>query len=225
MTHTHTHKHTHTHAHTHTHTLVTKNPALLVVNANVFRAHRCLCSQGASTVTLSGVPCLFGAGSSWSAGTIVCTVQYPMGGPNFPYVNIAGAGYATSYNSFTGVTSISSFTPATSSYGGGQVLTLTGTGFASSANVPMGKLLQTMTAQVCGQPCAINTAVATPTSLQCTLPELVTADSIEAFQQTTTRLTQLTGKVTSLNMGAPALAFDGNLQTWTQDSYWYVTAW
>ena len=181
-------------------------------------------TQGSSSVTISGAPCLFGAGSSWSAGSIKCSVQYPVGGKNTPYVNIAAAGFASvaSYMFFTGASTISSFTPATSGYGGRVPMTITGSGFWSSANTKSGSLLQTMTAEVCGQPCIVNTTTTTASVLRCTLPELVTAASIEAFQQSASRVSQLSGKVTSANMGSPKLAFDGNLETSTNDGYWCV---
>lgn len=66
-------------------------------------------------------------------------------------------------------------------------MTIAGSGFWSAQNTPAAYTLQTMRATVCGQPCSINTAATTATSLQCTVPEFVTAGSIEAFQQEAAR--------------------------------------
>jgi hypothetical protein len=60
-------------------------------------------SRGASTVTISGAQCLFAPGA-WSATSITCTVQYPVGGKSAVLVNVAGAGLSSSTSSvyFTG---------------------------------------------------------------------------------------------------------------------------
>ena len=103
------------------------------------------------------------------------------------------------------------------------MISLTGAGFWSPINGPIGGfgLLQTMSVQVCGQPCAVNTTASTSTTAQCTVPELVTAASIDTFLQADVRIGALSGTVSGLNVFNGGLAFDGSLETVTQDSYWY----
>ena len=77
-----------------------------------------------------------------------------------------------------------------------------------------------MTATVCGRPCAL-LPTTTATSIQCVVPEMVTAASIEAFQQEDGRTVMLMGKAVGKNFDATPL-FDGNLDTSSQASYWCV---
>ncbi len=178
-------------------------------------------TKGTSSVTVSGSQCLFAPGS-WSSTVIQCSVQYPVGGKNSVLVTVASSGLAaiTSSVSFTGTSAAVSFSPSTSGYTGRRSLTIVGSGFwSNSVNVPFGLTHQVMTATVCGQPCVIDAVATTPTSIQCTVPEYVTAASIQAFQQEASRTALLSGVVTGLNFAAGP-AFDGSLDTTAQSSYW-----
>ena len=165
---------------------------------------------GNSSVWIANVRC---AVSSWSATQIVCmigqvaagtySVDVYVGNYGLAYVASATAAAATSFTATLSVTATSSLTGG---YGGGTLLTVTGSGFSTNASANV--------LSICNTQCAVQSA--TYTSLTCLTDTLATLDRIRAVGPTAI----ITAMQTPIgNMGAGvtaaqiALAFDMDEQT------------
>jgi hypothetical protein len=162
-----------------------------------------------SAVQIGGVDCAVDV-SSWTATTFNCTVGATPGGTHRVLVALASVGLArttstsaAAASTFTVVPTISAITPASPlGVGGGQSLTITGSGFSSGVATTTAT-----TVTLCNAVCDV-TAV-TPTSLTCTPRPILTAAALDAFN-TSYELTVLSGTPSS---AAAAPALDGGVDT------------
>ena len=163
-----------------------------------------------SGVYLGNLPC---AVSSWSATSIVCTVGNVAAGtyPVDVYVGNQGLAYASSQalaNASAFTLPLSASTSAmTGGYGGGTLLTISGSGFSL---IPSDNLVA-----ICNTYCAVQAA--SYTQLTCLTDTLATLDRIRAIGPTTPVVA--TGAVianmgSTINASQLALAFDMNTQTY-----------
>ena len=138
--------------------------------------------------------------TSVTSTTINCTPNAP-GGSYTVSVHICGYGYAASTLSYSLTLGVTAITAPNSSFNGGLLLELTGTGLYSTTVV-----------KVCGFPCAYSST--TGKDFYCTLPPVPTTYSQSAFKVVTVA-SQLVTSGSSTN----SKAFDGDIT-----SYYNVNA-
>ncbi|XP_019623376.1 PREDICTED: fibrocystin-L-like [Branchiostoma belcheri] len=112
--------------------------------------------SGDVTVTIDGVECSI---TTFSSSSIECTVGHHSAGTYEVIVFLSGRGLATSSLEFEYQLSVTSISPAEGSFGGGQVLTIDGTGFDPELTV----------VTVCNKTCE-PTAPPQPSQLTCKVP-------------------------------------------------------
>ena len=163
-----------------------------------------------SSVYIANLPCPV---TTWSDTSAVCTVgEVPAG--TYPvdlYIGNEGLAYvasqaAASATSFTANLSVTATSEMTGGYGGGTLLTITGSGFSTnvSANV----------LSICNTQC--NVTSASYTQLTCLTDTLATLDRIRALGPTaivTAMATPIGNMGASITAAQLALAFDMNEQT------------
>ncbi len=108
-------------------------------------------------VKIGGTPCQV---TSSTAGTIDCTLAAKPAG-NYPVmVHVVGKGLATTGMNFTYQLNIDTVSPDESGYGGGRLITITGSGFSPGSMV-----------KICGNPCEIaKNYMVNDTEIQCEVP-------------------------------------------------------
>ncbi|CAH1788932.1 unnamed protein product [Owenia fusiformis] len=104
------------------------------------------------TIQLGGSPCTI---VSVTVNALVCDLGFSSAGEKALSVLVDGVGYATSDITFIYTLSLTSVSPSSGSFGGGQILTLTGTGFDPN-NVEV---------MICDLACAVDVSSSTTTSL------------------------------------------------------------
>ncbi|WAR05573.1 PKHL1-like protein, partial [Mya arenaria] len=120
-------------------------------------------NQSDNSVTIGGVACSVTAATSTS---ITCSVGNGPVGTYPVVVNIAGKGYASGSIEFTYTADVTGISPASSSLGGGVVLTVTGYGFKSDATI-------TINSNDCG------VLSVTTDTVTCTVPRSATAGTFD----------------------------------------------
>ncbi|XP_064635838.1 fibrocystin-L-like [Lineus longissimus] len=96
-----------------------------------------------------------------SSSSLTVTLPPCPAGDYTVYVHVEGKGDATSSFQFTFPLTVSSMSPVTGSFGGGQILSIAGQGFDGNDT----------SITICGEPCPIVlTAPNSPTAVQCTVP-------------------------------------------------------
>ncbi|XP_078617899.1 fibrocystin-L-like [Branchiostoma floridae x Branchiostoma japonicum] len=111
---------------------------------------------GDVTVTIDGVECSI---TTFSSTSIECTVGHHSAGTYEVVVFLSGKGLATSSSEFEYQLSVTSISPSEGSFGGGQTLTIVGTGFDTE--------LTSVT--ICNKTCT-PTSPPQPSQLTCEIP-------------------------------------------------------
>ena len=166
--------------------------------------------EGNSSVWIGNLPCTV---SNWSATSIVCAVgQVPAGTyPVDVYISNEGLAYvaskaAANTTAFTAALSVTATSSLTGGYGGGTLLTITGTGFSTNASANE--------LSICNTRCTVSSA--SYTQLTCLTDTLATLDRIRALGPTsiiTAMATPIGNMGASITAAQLALAFDMDEQT------------
>jgi hypothetical protein len=161
-------------------------------------------SQGASKVYVGGVECVV---SAFADASITCTLGTTPAGQHAVLVSIGTNGYSASATPFlfTSALTISSVAPLSGGYGGGVLLTVTGSGFSGVTGED--------SVNVCNAKCLVQSA--SYGQITCLTTPLVTLDRLNTFGPTL--VFQAKG-VTTGSTGAAAnqdyaALFDGNVET------------
>ena len=167
--------------------------------------------EGAA-VTIGGVPCLI---TAWAATQISCTLGEVPAGTHRVLLALPQLGLARGAVPFTvaGAAVSGAFTGTSSGFGGGLLLGLSGSGFATAASGGVN------TVAVCGVPCAVLSA--NYSALTCKVAPVATPATVAAFNAVPPSalkgvpFASSTASV-SASLLAPALsaaAFDGDAST------------
>ena len=138
--------------------------------------------------------------TSITTTTLDCTPNAPAGTYNIS-VYIQDIGFGAETLSYTLALYVATITAPSSSYSGGLVLALDGTG-----------LYQSTAVEVCGFPCKVS--LSSGSSLQCKLPPVPTTYSLSEFAVVTVPTQFITSGSSSTKN-----AFDGNLTSYYQVGY------
>ena len=111
---------------------------------------------GQTSVTIGGVTC---ATTSVSSTSITCTVGSSPAGNQPVVVTVSSVGVSNSDVQFQYELQVTNVSPAEGSYGGGQLVTVSGDGFNASS----------ISVTVCGQPCQ-TVSITASTQLTCMTP-------------------------------------------------------
>lgn len=111
---------------------------------------------GSTTVTVGGVSC---AVTSASSTSITCTIGSGPAGNQPVLATVASIGQSNNNIQFQYILQVTNISPSSGSYGGGQLITITGNGFNGS----------TVSVTICGQPCQPVTVISN-TQLTCRTP-------------------------------------------------------
>ena len=178
---------------------------LLTITGSGFGA-----AVGNSTVWIADLPC---PATTWSDTAIVCTLgDVPAGTyPVDVYISNQGLAYVASMAaakaaSFTASLSVTATSELTGGFGGGTLLTITGSGFSTNTSANM--------VSMCNTQCSVTSA--SYTQLTCLTETLATLDRIRALGPTsivTAMETPIGNMGASITAAQLALAFDMNEQT------------
>jgi hypothetical protein len=123
-----------------------------------------------ASVLIGNAPCVVNA-LQYRSNRIVCTVGATPAGSSTVYVTLPGLGTARSTTQFNSLLVVSSFTPSSGSFGGGETVQVYGQGFGSGAS---GSIVY-----ICGQQCVVQSS--SYNTLQCLTSQVATAESLTAF--------------------------------------------
>ena len=126
---------------------------------------------GIPTVHIGGSECKINL-DMWTDTSIACTVGESMGGTHPVILSIPRVGVAVPNGvSFAASTSVTNVQPASGSYGGGDVVEITGHGFGDEASTAV---------SFCGSKCVVTEA--SYEKIKCTTTQLDSAESTKAFK-------------------------------------------
>jgi len=161
-----------------------------------------------SNVVVGGAMCVI---TSWTDTAVVCTVGNTPAGQHAVLLTVGGKGFAGTTSGalirFTAALTITGVAPLQGGYGGGTVLTVSGTGFSGVAAETV--------VNVCNAPCLVQSS--SYNQLTCVTTPLVTLDRLRHFGGTLVFQAQGTASGTNAQSASGpngyAAAFDGNVET------------
>lgn len=128
--------------------------------------------NGQTSVTIGGTTCAI---VSVSSSSITCTVSSSPAGTQSVIVSVATVGTSNTNIQFQYALQVSSISPTQGSFGGGQLVTVTGDGFNTSG----------ISVTICSQPCQ-SVSVVSNTQLTCITPSATVASSDQTCSLTVT---------------------------------------
>jgi hypothetical protein len=123
--------------------------------------------SGQTSVSVGGIPCT--SVSVSSSTSLTCTIGSTAAGNQAVVATVSSVGKSNSNIQFTSALQLTSVSPSSGSFGGGQTITLNGNGFNSSS----------ISVTICSQACQ-SVSIISNTQLNCVTPSSTYSSSVQS---------------------------------------------